>query len=394
MLKLLAGAWRPEKTRNFAVNTWIDILKHWTMRAKTLLLLACAAPLTAFAQTAQRGTIDFELEELKADTLFIGTYLASEIDQRNLRLDTIAPGRDKYAYTAETDTTAYNVFVASEEDLSKTIFFALLPGDHFRVTGSLRDWQVEGSELNAAYAPIQKACRPYQERMDSLRRAMTEDVYNNEFMPTWHRMDSLQAAYVRRHPDSDLSLFILSHIDDEERVRELYPTLTERVKRGPFASIARMFEEGFRKERIFEENKKRIAEGAQAPDFTLNDLRGKPLALSSLRGKYVVLDFWGSWCGWCIHGIPDMKKYYAKYKDRMEILGIDCRDKEEAWKAAVEKHALPWLHVRNEGNPDVSLLYAVEGYPTKIVVDPEGKIAKIVVGESPEFYQYLDQLFQ
>lgn len=364
------------------------------MRAKTLLLLACAAPLTAFAQTAQRGTIDFELEELKADTLFIGTYLASEIDQRNLRLDTIAPGRDKYAYTAETDTTAYNVFVASEEDLSKTIFFALLPGDHFRVTGSLRDWQVEGSELNAAYAPIQKACRPYQERMDSLRRAMTEDVYNNEFMPTWHRMDSLQAAYVRRHPDSDLSLFILSHIDDEERVRELYPTLTERVKRGPFASIARMFEEGFRKERIFEENKKRIAEGAQAPDFTLNDLRGKPLALSSLRGKYVVLDFWGSWCGWCIHGIPDMKRYYAKYKDRMEILGIDCRDKEEAWKAAVEKHALPWLHVRNEGNPDASLLYAVEGYPTKIVVDPEGKIAKIVVGESPEFYQYLDQLFQ
>ena len=363
------------------------------MRAKTLLLLACAAPLTAFAQTAQRGTIDFELEELKTDTLFIGTYLASDIDQRNLRLDTIAPGQAKYTYTAETDTTAYNVFIASEEDLSKTIFFALLPGDHFRVTGNLRDWQVEGSELNAAYAPIQKACRPYQERMDSLRRAMTEDVYNNEFMPTWHQMDSLQAAYVRRHPDSDLSLFILSHIG-EEWVKELYPTLTERVKRGPFASIARMFEEGFRKERIFEENKKRIAEGAQAPDFTLNDLRGKPLALSSLRGKYVVLDFWGSWCGWCIHGIPDMKRYYAKYKDRMEILGIDCRDKEEAWKAAVERHALPWLHVRNEGNPDVSLLYAVEGYPTKIVVDPEGKIAKIVVGESPEFYQYLDQLFQ
>ena len=363
------------------------------MRAKTLLLLACAAPLTAFAQTAQRGTIDFELEELKADTLFIGTYLASDIDQRNLRLDTIAPGRDKYAYTAETDTTAYNVFVASEEDLSKTIFFALLPGDHFRVTGSLRDWQVEGSELNAAYAPIQKACRPYRERLEAMEQVMTEKLYNEEYLPLGNRMDSLQAAYVRQHPDSDLSLFILGEIKGEW-VKELYPTLTERVKQGPFASIARMFEEGFRKERIFEENKKRIAEGAQAPDFTLNDLRGKPLALSSLRGKYVVLDFWGSWCGWCIHGIPDMKRYYAKYKDRMEILGIDCRDKEEVWKAAVEKHALPWLHVRNEGNPDVSLLYAVEGYPTKIVVDPEGKIAKIVVGESPEFYQYLDQLFQ
>lgn len=363
------------------------------MRAKTLLLLACAAPLTAFAQTAQRGTIDFELEELKTDTLFIGTYLASDIDQRNLRLDTIAPGRDKYAYTAETDTTAYKVFIASGEEASKGIVFALLPGERVKVTGSLRDWQVEGSELNAAYVPIQKACRPYRERMEAMEQVMTEKLYNEEYLPLGNRMDSLQAAYVRRHPDSDLSLFILGEIKGKW-VKELYPALTERVKQGRFAPIARVFEEGLRKERMFEENKKRIAEGAQAPDFTLNDLRGKPLALSSLRGKYVVLDFWGSWCGWCIHGIPDMKRYYEKYRDKMEILGIDCRDKEEVWKAAVEKHALPWLHVRNEGDPDVSLLYAVEGYPTKIVVDPEGKIAKIVVGESPEFYEYLDRLFQ
>lgn len=137
-----------------------------------------------------------------------------------------------------------------------------------------------------------------------------------------------------------------------------------------------------------------IAEGQMAPDFTLKDLQGNDLALSSLRGKYVVLDFWGSWCGWCIKGIPDMKKYYAKYEDRMEILGIDCRDTEAKWKAAVEKYALPWLHVRNAGNPDVSKLYGVPGYPTKIVVDPEGKIAKIVVGEDPAFYTYLDELFK
>ena len=88
-----------------------------------------------------------------------------------------------------------------------------------------------------------------------------------------------------------------------------------------------------------------------------------------------------------------MKNYYEKYKGKMEILGIDCRDTEEKWKAAVTKYELPWLHVRNEETPDVSLLYAVQGYPTKIVIDPEGKIAKIVVGESPAFYEYLDELF-
>jgi thiol-disulfide isomerase/thioredoxin len=83
-----------------------------------------------------------------------------------------------------------------------------------------------------------------------------------------------------------------------------------------------------------------------APDFELPDLQGQPLKLSSLRGKYVVLDFWGSWCIWCIRGIPSMKEAYTKYKDKMEILGVDCRDTEEKWKAAVKEHELPWLHVR------------------------------------------------
>ena len=69
-----------------------------------------------------------------------------------------------------------------------------------------------------------------------------------------------------------------------------------------------------------------------APDFTLNDINGKPLALSSLRGKYVILDFWGSWCVWCIRGIPNMKEYYNKYKGKFEILGIDCNDSEQEWK--------------------------------------------------------------
>ena len=73
---------------------------------------------------------------------------------------------------------------------------------------------------------------------------------------------------------------------------------------------------------------------------------------------------------------------------------MDCTDTEEAWKAAVKKHELPWLHVRNEGNPDVSVLYGIEGYPTKIVLDKEGKIAKVIVGEDPAFYTYLDSLMK
>ena len=108
-----------------------------------------------------------------------------------------------------------------------------------------------------------------------------------------------------------------------------------------------------------------------APNFELPDLQGNPRKLSSLRGKYVIIDFWGSWCVWCIRGFPAMKDVYAKYKDDLEILGVDCQDSERKWRTAVEQY---------------------EGFPTKAVVSPEGKLLKVVVGEDPEFYTYIDDL--
>ena len=277
------------------------------MNKKTLTALAGAALLCACQPTDNKGRIDLKLTDMKSDTLIIGSCPVSDLNYDKLRRDTILPGQTAYTYVAETDSNAYKVFLLSTKDTSKGLVLALLPGEQIKVTGSIEDWQVEGSELNTAYAPIQKACRPYQEKMDSLLTMLTDSVYRHEYLPTWRQMDSLQADYIRQHPDNDLSLFILAEIRGKW-IDELYPTLTERVKKGPFAPIAQAFEEGFQRERIFQENKKKIVEGAEAPDFTLNDLNGQPLTLSSLRGKYVVLDFWGSWCGSCIQDIPSMKK--------------------------------------------------------------------------------------
>ena len=136
------------------------------------------------------------------------------------------------------------------------------------------------------------------------------------------------------------------------------------------------------------------ADAQMAPDFTLNDINGKPLSLSSLRGKYVIIDFWGTWCIWCVRGMPMMKEYYKKYSDKMEILGVDCNDPEKKWKAGVKELDLPWKHVYNpKGSTEVLEKYEIEGFPTKVLVDPEGKLVKIVVGEDPKFYLYLDELF-
>lgn len=135
-----------------------------------------------------------------------------------------------------------------------------------------------------------------------------------------------------------------------------------------------------------------IVEGAKAPDFSAKKVDGTTFTLSSLQGKYVVIDFWGSWCKWCIKGFPDMKTAYAKHKDKVEFVGIACRDTEAKWKAATEKYELPWISVLNPADNDLVKVYDVRGFPTKIVLDPQGKIAKIVLGEDPAFYTYLDSV--
>ena len=135
-----------------------------------------------------------------------------------------------------------------------------------------------------------------------------------------------------------------------------------------------------------------VKEGAKAPDFSAQKIDGTVFTLSSLQGKYVVLDFWGSWCKWCIKGFPDMKAAYAEHKGKVEFVGIACGDTEAKWKAATEKYELPWISVLNPAANDLTKVYQVQGFPTKIVIDPKGKIAKVILGEDPAFYTYLDSV--
>ncbi len=130
-----------------------------------------------------------------------------------------------------------------------------------------------------------------------------------------------------------------------------------------------------------------------AHDFTLTDISGKAFTLSSLRGKVVVIDFWGSWCGWCIKGMPEMKKAYEKYKGKLEIVGVDCGDTDAKWKAAVKDLELPWVHVYNpKGMGDITGTYGIQGFPTKVIVGKDGELLKTVIGEDPEFYTALDEI--
>lgn len=131
----------------------------------------------------------------------------------------------------------------------------------------------------------------------------------------------------------------------------------------------------------------------EAPDFTLKDLQGNDVTLSQFRGRWVVLDFWGSWCIWCIRGFPELKENYAKYAGQVEVIGIDCGDTPQQWRDAVRKYELPWVNVYNPVSEyGIDRVYGIQGFPTKMIVNPEGKIVDITVGENPEFYKTLESL--
>lgn len=139
----------------------------------------------------------------------------------------------------------------------------------------------------------------------------------------------------------------------------------------------------------------RIQIGEPFPPFSITTNQGKNLELTNLKGKYVVLDFWGTWCAPCIKGIPKMKEYYSKYQDRVEFIGIACNDSSEKWRAAIEKYGLSWPQVFNgSGNDDLKVRYNVETFPTKMIIDPTGVLIQSHKGETEDFYMELDSLFR
>lgn len=143
------------------------------------------------------------------------------------------------------------------------------------------------------------------------------------------------------------------------------------------------------------EEQGRLAIGAPAPEISLPQPNGEVLKLSDLRGEYVLIDFWASWCGPCRKENPNVRKVYAKYHDKgFEILGVSLDKNSTAWLNAIEQDDLQWRHISDlkYWQSDVVPEYQIKGIPLTYLVDPQGNIvAKNLRGPSLE--QKLAEIF-
>lgn len=378
------------------------------MRRILFTVLATAAMLSANAANPVEGVLKVKgMLKNFGDSLLV--YVAEPGQRPNVQ-NTIVLKNGALDFEIKLPKVAEVTLATPEAARGKSqqyVAFVGVPGETIELNAETDNkYTYGGTKFYKEFAEMKNALENSQAELQAYIKSLNERMEKGEkqedLMKEYQeKAPALQAKasvaykdFIKAHPDYEANAIIVTSLETLEEMEEAANMMSPAVREGRMKDfyMASINQQKAEKE-IREKAAKMQAAGVVAPDFTLNNINGKPFKMSSLKGKYVVLDFWGSWCGWCIKGFPKMKEYYQKYKGKFEILGVDCNDTPEKWKAAVKKHELPWLNVYNPRESKVLSDYAIQGFPTKIIVGPDGKIIKTIVGEDPAFYTLLDELF-
>jgi len=275
-----------------------------------------------------------------------------------------------------------------------------LPADNYKkavVTGSVsqQEYEALASEKAPVYKEMEPLSKEYEKAGEALRaavKAKKSEKYidtlkyraaaiHDQFEPYFDRTRKIDYDFFTSHPQSYVTAYELRFYTSQlslDSARLFYSRLGEKVQQGAAGKA------------IADEIEKLAAgwPGSMAKDFTAKEFGGGTVSLSSLKGKYVLIDFWASWCVPCRKSMPHVKELYAQYRDKgLEVIGVSDDDRDStAWKKALAKDGTGiWHNVlrgldmdkiqRGEKNEkDISEKFGIHSLPTKILIDREGRI--------------------
>jgi len=205
-------------------------------------------------------------------------------------------------------------------------------------------------------------------------------------------MTDVETQFIADNPNSPQSAFLYSRGASRRSLEELE---TDFAKFGPDARNS-VF--GQRIAGVMEAARA-TAVGVIAPNFTLTDRDGNTVSLTDYRGKYVIISFWGSWCAPCRQGHPALVELYHQYKDRnFDIIGLAGNElSRERWLQAIETDGLVWRQFNlreNDRTQPVARQYNVTAWPTKLLLDPQGRILAVNRGPYDQIKNILAETFK
>ena len=243
---------------------------------------------------------------------------------------------------------------------------------------AVQDIAVTGSKVHDDFELFKKTFNPLFQELTAMGQRLSRT-------PSLTKSDSAMDAYRRQlekikvevdkfvasHQNSPVSPFVLvvtSEIEqDLPTIERRYAQLNKNVQNGFYGKII--------KQQLDE--KKAGAIGSEAIEFTQADPDGKQVALSSFRGKYVLVDFWASWCRPCREENPNVVRAYNKFKDKnFTVLGVSLDNNRQPWLKAIKADELSWTQVSDlKGwNNEAAARYNIQAIPQNFLIDPSGKI--------------------